>query len=186
VQRVAVIGNAGGGKTTLSRLLGEAFALPVHHVDSIQYRSGWNRTPTDECDRRLDELASSERWIIDGFGSDGAIDRRLRAADTVVFVDFPLAVHYWWTCKRQWQSRRRRRSELPDDCPEFTLRYSWRLARVIWEVHRCYRPWFAELVRDLPDDVTVFHIRSPKEWREFVNRTVHPEKPAQSRAVVEQ
>ena len=93
MQRIAVIGNAGGGKTTLSRLLGEALGLPVHHVDSIQYQPGWKRSASAECDRRLDEVAASEFWIIDGFGSDGAIERRLRAADTVVFVDFPCAAY---------------------------------------------------------------------------------------------
>ncbi len=170
MKRIAVIGNAGGGKTTLSRRLGDALELPVHHVDSIQYQSGWKRTPSAECDRKLDALAATGRWIIDGFGSDGAIERRLRVADTVVFVDFPLFVHYWWACKRQWHSRRRQRVELPDDCPEFTVRYSWKLAAVMWKVHRHYRPWFTKLVRGLTDDVSVFHIRTPKEWREFVSR----------------
>ena len=170
MHRIAVIGNAGGGKTTLSRLLGDALQIPVYHVDSIQYQPGWERTPSDECDRRLDKLAATESWIIDGFGSDGAIERRLGVADTVVFVDFPLPVHYWWTCKRQWHGRRRQRAELPDNCPEFTLRYSWKLATVIWSVHRDYRPWFTELVSALPGDTSLFHIHSPKEWRGFLGQ----------------
>jgi len=170
MQRVALIGNAGGGKTTLARRLGEVLDLPVHHVDSIQYRSGWRRTPMGECDRRLDELAVSRRWIIDGFGSRGVIERRLKAADTVIFVDFPLRVHYLWACRRQWSSRRRQRAELPDNCPEFTLSYSWKLAKVMWEVHRDYRPWFLELVERLPDNVRVFQIRNPDEWKAFAVR----------------
>lgn len=172
MRRIAVIGNAGGGKTALSRLLGDALELPVHHVDSIQYQPGWTRTPSLECDRRLDALAATERWIIDGFGGDDVIEHRLRAADTVVFVDFPLAIHYWWACKRQWRSRRQQRVELPDNCPEFTLEYSCRLATVMWDVHRHYRPWFTKLVQALPDDVAVFHIRSPKEWNAFAGRAV--------------
>ena len=170
MKRVAVVGNAGGGKTSLSRLLGEALELPVHHVDSIQYQSGWLRTPAAECDSRLDELAAGDRWIIDGFGSNEVIERRLRAADTVVFVDFPLSVHYWWACKRQWKSRRRQRQELPENCPEFTVRYSCKLAMVMWQVHSHYRPWFTRLVNELPDDITVFHLRSPREWGEFAGR----------------
>jgi adenylate kinase family enzyme len=172
VKRVAVIGNAGGGKTTLSRLLGDALALPVHHVDSIQYQSGWLRTPGEECDSRLDQLSAEDRWIIDGFGNDEVIERRLRAADAVVFVDFPLPVHYWWACKRQWRGRKNQRQELPDNCPEFSLKYSWKLATVMWQVHRRYRPWFARLVSALPDDVTVFHIRSTRQWSEFASQQV--------------
>lgn len=60
MRRIAVIGNAGGGKSTLSRLLGDALALPVHHVDSIQYRPGWERTPSQQCDQRLNALATTD------------------------------------------------------------------------------------------------------------------------------
>jgi adenylate kinase family enzyme len=167
MQRIAVIGNGGGGKTTLARLLGESLDLPVHHVDSIQFEPEWRRTPAIECDRRLDELASAHRWIIDGLGRRDVIERRLKAADTVVFVDFRLLVHYWWACKRQWRNRRHQRAELPENCPEFTLRYSWVLARGMWKVHKYYRPWFLELIQRLPGKVRVFHIRSPKQWRAF-------------------
>lgn len=172
MRRIAVIGNAGGGKTALSRLLGDMLALPVYHVDSIQYRPGWERTPLPECDRRLDELAAEKHWVIDGFGSDDVIERRMRAADTVVFVDFPLVIHYWWACKRQWRSRRQQRAELPEDCPEFTLEYSWKLATEMWRVHRCYRPWFTEMVKALPDDIAIIHIRNPREWKSFADRAI--------------
>ena len=65
-ERIAIIGNAGGGKSTLARELGQILNLPVTHVDSIQYQSGWRRTPDEECDQRLSAIASEDRWIIDG------------------------------------------------------------------------------------------------------------------------
>lgn len=170
MQRVAVIGNAGGGKTSLSRLLGEALGIPVHHVDSIQYRSGWVKTPETECDRVLNALAASPRWIIDGFGSDAVIEGRLRAWDTVIFVDFPLLVHYWRVCKRRWHARQQQRAELPENCPEFTLSYSWKLAKVMWQVHRRYRPWFTRLMGELPESVVVIPVRSPNQCRALVDR----------------
>jgi len=75
--RVAIIGNAAGGKSTLARKLGKALDLPVVHVDSIQYRSGWQRTDTAECDRVLGLAALGDRWIIDGFGSDALIEQHI-------------------------------------------------------------------------------------------------------------
>jgi adenylate kinase family enzyme len=167
LKRFAIIGNGGGGKTTLARSLGSARGLPVHHVDSIQYQPGWKRTADDECDAVLDELAGRPRWIIDGFGNDHVIERRLRVADAVVFVDFPLWRHYWWAAKRLWLSRGGQRVELPPDCPEFTLSYTWKLLKVMWIVDREYRPWFRRLIAELPDATRVFHIRSLRDWRAF-------------------
>ena len=48
MMKVAVIGNAGGGKTTMCRKIGTRLGLPVHHVDMIQWQPGWQRTPLDE------------------------------------------------------------------------------------------------------------------------------------------
>ena len=169
MKRITVIGNAGGGKTVFSRKLGKALDLPVYHVDSIQYQPGWTRTPKDECDYQLDALITKDEWVIDGFGSDDVIERRLRAADTVVFVDFPTWAHYWWAFKRQVKSCVAQRAELPANCPEFTFSYSWKLFRVMWEVRRDYTPWFRKLVLPLPDDTKVFHLRMPREWQRFLD-----------------
>lgn len=170
LKRIAIIGNGGGGKSTLARALGRANNLPLHHVDSIQYRPGWQRTAADECDATLDGLARGPRWVIDGFGNAPVIERRLRAADAVVFVDFPLWRHYWWAAKRQWRSREGQRAELPPACPEFTLSYTCKLLKVMWLVNRDYRPWFRRLLEGLPAATRIFHIRSPRDWRAFYHQ----------------
>ena len=41
--RVAIIGNAGGGKSLLARYLGETLRLPVHTIDDVQWDPGWKR-----------------------------------------------------------------------------------------------------------------------------------------------
>ena len=40
MNRVAVFGNAGGGKSTLSRRLAEITGLPLYVLDIIQFRDG--------------------------------------------------------------------------------------------------------------------------------------------------
>ncbi len=40
MKRVAVFGNAGGGKSTLARRLAELTGLPLHPLDVIQFRPG--------------------------------------------------------------------------------------------------------------------------------------------------
>ena len=53
-ERIAVIGNGGGGKTTLSRALGAALGLPHVEVDEIQFGPRWERVPADEVAAELE------------------------------------------------------------------------------------------------------------------------------------
>jgi len=71
--RVAVIGNAGGGKSTLCARLGKALQLPVYPIDKIQWKPGWVAASREEFNRQHDELLALDRWIIDGWGPWDAI-----------------------------------------------------------------------------------------------------------------
>jgi adenylate kinase family enzyme len=48
VKKVAVFGNAGGGKSTLARRLAELTRLPLHPIDTIQFKAGGGEVPRDE------------------------------------------------------------------------------------------------------------------------------------------
>ena len=144
--RIAIIGNAGGGKTTLARTLARTLGLPVTHVDSIEYQSEWNETPVAESDARLAEIAQGQYWIIEGFGSNSAIENRLELADTAIHVDFPFWRHLWWVTKRQSKAYEGQRIELPENCPEFSLIFTRELVKFMWKVHREKTPLFRKLM----------------------------------------
>lgn len=173
MQRITIIGNGAAGKTTLARTLAGVLTLPVHHVNSMQFATGGRRTPRAQLEEVIAELVRGDRWIIEGLGSRGSIERRCRAADTVVLLDFALLTHYAWAARRQWRSRTHRRPELPADFDEFTLRYTWELGVGIWRAHRFYRRFFLDLVRDLPAATTVVHLRSPRERDAWVSSFAH-------------
>jgi ATP-dependent protease HslVU (ClpYQ) ATPase subunit len=56
-KRIAIIGNGGGGKTTLSRRLNQLHGLPLTHVDSIQFTAGMLARDREVVAAVLDELA---------------------------------------------------------------------------------------------------------------------------------
>lgn len=168
VKRIVILGNGAGGKTTLARALGETLRLPVHHVDSIQFLPEGQRRPRSECDQIIVGLTEAKAWIIEGLGSRASIEQRVRAADTVILIDFSLPTHYWWAAKRQWNSRKHRRPELPEDFQEFTWRYSWTLATGLWRAHHSYRAWFLELLSGLPADKRIIHLRTPRQRDMFL------------------
>jgi adenylate kinase family enzyme len=48
MKRVAVFGNAGGGKSTLARNLSGIARLPLYVLDLIEFRPGGEKVPLNE------------------------------------------------------------------------------------------------------------------------------------------
>ncbi len=131
-----------------------------------QWKPGWTPTPQEEFDRRHDELLRRDRWIIDGFASWRSIERRFEAADTIILVDHSLWVHYWWAIKRQFMCLFRPRPDFVVGCP--MLPRTGKLLRMIWYIHRRLRPQLIGLVKKYRNEKWVYHIKSPRELREFI------------------
>ena len=68
MKRVAVFGNAGGGKSTLAKRLADLTRLPLYPLDTIQYRVGGGEVPREEYLKAHADLLRQDEWIIDGFG----------------------------------------------------------------------------------------------------------------------
>jgi len=147
--RVAVIGNAGGGKSTLCRKLSAALGIELFVIDYIQWRPGWVPTPQDEVRRAHDQILARERWI----------------------VDHPLHVHYWWAIKRQAASLVREQPGIAPGCPLPPV--TWRMLKLIWHVHKHMRPRLLSLVERYRVGRQVLHLRSPRELRGFVRQHAH-------------
>ena len=88
MERVAIVGPGGAGKSTFARSLGELTGLPVLHLDRFFWKPGWVETPRDEWRQRQSELAAADRWIADG-NYGGTFDERFARADTVIIVARP-------------------------------------------------------------------------------------------------
>lgn len=163
--RVAVIGNAGGGKSTLCRELSCARQLPYFPVGKMQWRPGWKPVPPDEFAVAHSALLARQSWIIDGFAPWQEVERRLDLADTIVLVDHPLWHHYWWATKRQIASVFRSRPDGPEGCPMWWV--TLQLYRMMWRVHRDLRPTLPSAIERRRQTKQIFHLRSPRELAKF-------------------
>ena len=94
MRKVAVFGNAGGGKSTLGRRLAELTGLPLYVVDMMQFERGGAKVPDDEFLQMHADLLRRDEWIIDGFGNMATAWGRFAAADTLIYVDLPLFIHF--------------------------------------------------------------------------------------------
>src|SRR5258708_7141863 len=100
MKKVAVFGNAGGGKSTLARRLADLTGLPLYPLDLIQFRAAGGEVPRDEFVKRHADLLCRDEWIIDGFGSVATAWERFAHADTLIYIDLPLVTHHWFVAKR--------------------------------------------------------------------------------------
>ena len=110
-------------------------------------------------------MLARQSWIIDGFGPWEEIEKRLDLADTIIFLDHPLWLHYWWATKRQIAAIFRARPDGPEGCP--MLPVTFRLYRMMWWLHRDLRPKLLAAIEARRLGKRIFHIRSPRELSAF-------------------
>ena len=166
MRRVAVFGNAGGGKSTLARRLAELTHLPLHPVDMMQWKADGAAVPHDAYLRAHADLLQQDAWIIDGFGCIETAWQRFTRADTLVYVDLPLIMHYWWVTKRLIKALWKAPEGWPDDSPLWSSTLAG--YRVIPLCHRKLTPRYRQLVADAAGSKRVHHLRSPAEMTAFL------------------
>ena len=163
--RIAIIGNAGGGKSTVSRKLRDLLGLPLYPIDQLQWRPRWQAVPKNEFAIAHAKLLTEQRWIIDGWGDFEAIEERFRQSDTIVLVDYPLWRHYWWAIKRQFMCLFRPRIDGPPGCPMLPM--TWPLLKMIGAIDQQMMPRLRLLVGEYRDQKKVYHIRTLGDLRAF-------------------
>ena len=134
-RRVAVIGRAGAGKTTIALRLGEELGLPVVHLDRLAWDPAWRAVAEATFEARQAEAVAGDAWVIDGgYLSSRGWPERMRRAEVVVLVEAPLLVCLARILRRAVERGGERRPDLPDGCDEhlslafigWTLVWNWR------------------------------------------------------------
>lgn len=164
MQRVAVIGCGGSGKTTLANELAARLGVPVIHIDSHywQFRDGQRVESTPEewatCHR---ELIARPAWVMDGMKL-GLLRERLVRADTVVYLDPPTRSCLLGIFRR----RVRYRGQLRPDLGVYD-RINREFLSWVWSFRRRQRPGLLEVLTDFDGRVVV--IRRRGDVRRFLD-----------------
>lgn len=164
MQRLAVVGAGGAGKTTFATALGARTGLPVVHLDEHSFRPGWVPTPRPEWRRWQERRFAAPRWIADG-GDDRTLDVRLAGADTVIILAPPLC-RVW---SALWRSLRSRgRAVQAPGCLERILLFDGDFYRWIRGFRRERRKLDATIARHA-GHLTVVELISRAESARFLN-----------------
>lgn len=167
MERVAILGPGGAGKSVLAGELSRRTGLPVVYLDHLFWRAGWEPAPRERARRELQDVVASDRWIVDGnfLPEPGDRDDRFDRADTVIFLDLPRR-----TCLRRvlWRvarDRGRRRPDLPEGAGEG---FDIDLLRWIWRYPKADRPRVLTLLDSVSERADVHHLRSSADVEAFL------------------
>ena len=165
MKRVAIFGNAGGGKSTLARELASITGLPLHVVDKIQFPGGIE-APHEEYLAQHEKLLEGSEWIVDGYGCVKSAWLRFEAADTLIHLDLPLGVHFLWVTKRLAKGLFVPPEGWPEGSPVFSSTLS--SYRVLWPCHRRLTPKYRSYLSEVAGRKQVYHLRSKPEISQFL------------------
>ncbi len=166
MKRVAIFGNTGGGKSTLARLLADITRLPLYVIDKIQFKEGGDAFTSEEYLQAHADILRQEAWIIDGFGNLATSLERFARADALIYVDLPLAAHYWWVTKRFIKGL----FVAPEGWPKGSPLWSSTLNsyKVVRLCERDLAPRYRKIVMDEAPTKRVYHLKSRAEIAAFV------------------
>ncbi|MDA0866678.1 MAG: adenylate kinase [Cyanobacteria bacterium] len=165
MKKVAVFGNAGGGKSTLSKRLAEITGLPLVTLDLIKYKPGGGEVPDGEYKAAHDAILQQDQWIIDGFGSLETMWERLAVAETLVYLDMPVLRHYGWVTKRFLTGLFVPPESWPKDSP--LLKGTLNSYATVGLCHKKLTPKYRAYVNQVKATKSVYHLRSLRDVKAF-------------------
>ena len=168
MKKIAVFGKSGGGKSTFSKELSSLTGIPLLSLDLIEYLDGGEKVPEEQYLQKYNDVLNADSWIIEGFGTMETFQERLKAADTLIYIDLPMWVHYWRVTKRFLLSPFVKSVGWPDKSPMLRSTYNcyvhlYKVAPKFWNAK------FSLRLESMSQEKKVYHLSSTKEFRKFLD-----------------
>jgi adenylate kinase family enzyme len=164
MDRIAIIGCGGSGKTQLANQLAAILGLPLTHLDCVYYDAGWTPLPAEEFAARQAKLVAERRWLIEG-NYAGSLPIRLARADTVIFLDLPAL-----TCLAGILQRRRRYLGGQHAQDGVYDRITWDFVRYVWGYRKSMRPRVRALLDQHGGHARLVTLTSRRRAARFLTR----------------
>ena len=169
LQRSAVVGATGCGKTWLARELTQRLGVPHVELDTLYWEAGWKEAPREVFRARVEAALAGQGWVADG-NAHLARDIIWGRATAVVWLDYALPLVLWRLARRTlrrlltgealWNGNRQRLGDL----------FS-RNSVAVWVLQshfRHRREYPAELARPEYAHLAVVRLRSPRETAQWL------------------
>lgn len=166
--RVMVIGNSGGGKTTLSLQIAARFDLEYLSMDrDVRWLPGWKVRERDEQRRIIRDLVSRDRWVMDGTGPS-SFNVRVPRADLIIWLRVPRLQALTGLASRVARNLGRVRPAMADGCPEPIPDLAF--LTFIWRFDQDTAPRILNKIEVFGADVPVVVLRSRREASDLLGK----------------
>lgn len=166
-KRIAIIGNAGSGKSVLAQKLHTILKLPVYHLDQYFWKPGWVEPDRSEYEKVHNALCDKHEWIIDGMNLR-YLDYRAHKADVLIFLDLPRFRCLWNTFKRTCAYYGIETPSSAKGCVErFNGEYI-RFIKWVWNFKKKYPALIKEILNRYPNN-KLYVMTSHAEVEEFLD-----------------
>lgn len=163
MKRVLVIGSSGAGKSTFARRLSEKTGLEVIHLDVLYWKPNWIEPPKDEWQKTVENALKGDAWIMDGNYS-GTLASRLKACDTVVFLDFPRMTCVYRILRRVLFYWKEIRPDMAEGCAE---QFDWEFTKWVWNFPTRSKPQVEAFLKQFENEKMIIRLKSKREVENF-------------------
>ncbi len=173
-RRIAVIGTAGSGKTTLARVLSTRLGLPLIELDALYWEPGWTPAFVMDFRERVEKATEAGAWIADG-NYHTSRDIVWERAEALVWLDYGLCLSLGRLLRRTWR-RAFTREELWNGNREniWSQLRVWSNESLVYWFFKTYwrRKREIPMLLEWPEyrHLTVFHFKSPREMEAWLAR----------------
>ena len=171
-RRIVIVGTTGSGKTTLATQLARHLDVPRIELDALHWGPNWTPAPREQFRAGVAAATSAPAWVADG--NYGAIrDLLWPRADTIVWLDYPLAVNLWRLTRRNLGRIVRREALWHGNRETLRTHFFSRDSLYLWAVRshgRHRREWSALFASGDYPHLAVVRLRSPGSTRRWLAR----------------
>jgi adenylate kinase family enzyme len=162
VDRIAIMGCGGSGKSHPARELGARLGIAPVHLDSRYYDQKWKPLDQEAFADLQRDLVAAPRWIIEG-NYASTLPIRLQAADTVIFLDLP-----GWACLLGILQRQVRHGGGQHQANGEYNRITWNFVRYIIGFRKTMAPRVRSVIAEHASDAHPVILRSRRAARRYL------------------
>ena len=135
--RINVVGTAGSGKS-ISKRIAQKLDVPYVQLDEIFWKPNWKESCDEEFFSKVEEIVTSDRWILDG-NYTRTIPIKWKRVQMVVYLDLPFYIVLYRIVKRSLL-RGLKNEELCDGNRETVWKHLFtRDSMILWTIRNFYK-----------------------------------------------